>query len=109
MIAEAAESRHQLTGDWTIAGVMNQMDSLSQYLHELAATCKKHVHIDCERIDVIDMSGLQLLHVWIECIRMRGMEAQLLNMPDSMRQSIQRLGLGNYFMDNCQAAKSVSL
>jgi len=100
MKTEVSDTRHQLSGDWTIAGVMNQIDSLSHYLQELASACKKRIHIDCERIEAIDMSGLQLLHVWMECVRMRGMEAQLLNLTDSMRQTIERLRLGHCFTDN---------
>lgn len=100
MRTQTADSRHQLSGDWTISGVVNQVDSLSKSLEKLASASKKRIHIDCGRIDSIDMSGLQLLHVWMELVKMRGIETELLNMPDGMQQTIKRLGFGHSFTDN---------
>ena len=50
------------------------------------------------------MSGLQLLHVWMELVKMRGVETELLNMPEGMQQTIGRLGLGQSFTDNYPGA-----
>jgi len=36
------------------------------------------------------MSGLQLLHVWIECARMRGVEAKLINLPERLKHELGR-------------------
>lgn len=95
-----SKTRHQLTGDWTIAGVVVQCQHLSRSLQELECGRKKKLHIDCGNIASIDMSGLQLLHVWMELIRMRGVEARLMNLPDEMQQVVYRLGLGQSFTDN---------
>lgn len=100
MEIQTTDTKHQLTGDWTISGVAGQVDSLSKSLHNLASARKKRVHVDCGGIEAIDMSGLQLLHVWIECASVRGIQAKLVNLPEEMRQTIQRLGLGQCFSDN---------
>ena len=99
-MARTTDPKHQLSGDWTISGVVSQMDSLSCSLQKLASTRKKRIHIDCTHIDSIDISGLQLLHVWMHCARMRGVHAQLINLSDDMQQTIRRLGLTNSFTDN---------
>lgn len=100
MATKTTDSKHHLSGDWTISGVVNQVDLLSQSLEKLALTRKKRLCIDCGNIDSIDMSGLQLLHVWMELVKMRGVETKLLNLPDDMQHTIQRLGLGQSFTDN---------
>lgn len=100
MATKTTDGKHHLSGDWTISGVVNQVDLLSQSLEKLASTRKKRLCIDCGNIDSIDMSGLQLLHVWMELVKMRGVETKLLNLPDDMQHTIQRLGLGQSFTDN---------
>ena len=100
MAMRTTDGEQHLSGDWTISGVVSQIDPLSSYLGKLEVSRKKRIHIDCGRIDSIDMSGLQLLHVWMELVKMRGVEAQLLNLPDDMKQTINRLGLGQSFTDN---------
>ena len=97
MATRTTDRKHHLTGDWTITGVVGQIDSLQSSLTKLESARKKSVHIDCEKIEAIDMSGLQLLHVWLELVKIRGIEAQLLNLPDHMHQDIHRLGLGQCF------------
>ena len=63
-------------------------------------TEERSLNIDCKQIDTIDMSGLQLLHVWVQCVRARGVKTQLINLSESMQQTIRRLGLGQCFTDN---------
>lgn len=92
-------TKHHLSGDWTISGVVGQVDLLSQSLKKLESTKKKRIHIDCGNIDSIDMSGLQLLHVWMELVKMRGVETRLLNLPADMQQAIESLGLVQSFTD----------
>ena len=104
METDTVNSKHQLTGDWTIVGVVDQCEALSRSLQELEASQKSELHIDCGKINNIDMSGLQLLHVWIELVRMRGVETQLFNLPDDMVQTIERLGLHHSFTDNYHGA-----
>jgi anti-anti-sigma regulatory factor len=100
MKSRTTETMQPLSGDWTISGVENQVDSLSRSLLALASARNKKVHVDCGGIDTIDMSGLQLLHVWLECASARGIQAKLVNLPDDMYQTIKRLGLGHCFPDS---------
>lgn len=100
MTAKMTVNKHHLSGDWTIAGVVTQVNSLSDSLQKMSTSRKKSIHIDCAMISTIDMSGLQLLHVWMELVKMRGVKAELVNLPDSMRQSIDRLGLVQCFTDD---------
>lgn len=84
----------QLNGDWTIAGVGQQLSTISCLpFQEDTGT----VAIDCSGIDQIDLSGLQLLHVWFHCIRLRGLQPSLCNVPDAMMTSLARLGMADNF------------
>ena len=94
------DTKHHLTGDWTISGVIDQCEKLSRSLQELEVDRQSQLHIDCGKINSIDMSGLQLLHVWMELVRMRGVETHLFNLSDEMLQTIERLGLRHSFTDN---------
>lgn len=100
MATRTTDGNHNLSGDWTISGVASQVSSLSEYLQKLASARNKRIHIDCGSIESIDMSGLQLLHVWMELVKMRGVETRLHNLPDGMLLTIERLGLGHSFTDN---------
>ncbi len=100
MATRTTDSKHHLSGNWTIEGVVSQVNVLSRSLQKLEAGNKKRIQVDCGKIKSIDMSGLQLLHVWMELVKMRGMEAHLYNLPDGMQQSIRHLGLGHCFTDN---------
>ena len=102
MSLQSAVNKHILSGDWSISGVVKQVDSLSHSLQKLESGPNKKLHVDCGNINSIDMNGLQLLHVWIECARMRGMEVQLVNLPDSMYKTIQQLGAGQCFKNSHQ-------
>jgi anti-anti-sigma regulatory factor len=99
MTRETTDAKHQLSGDWTIAGVVTQVELLSHCLENLDSAGKNGIYLDCGRIDSIDMSGLQLLHVWMGCVKIRGLQAKLVNLPDAMQQTIQHLGIGHCFMD----------
>ena len=100
MATQTTNSEHHLTGDWTITGVVNQLDTLRSTLRKFEHSQKKRLHIDCGKIEAIDLSGLQLIHVWLELVKMHGMEAQLFNLPHHMHYDIRRLGLGQCFTDN---------
>jgi ABC-type transporter Mla MlaB component len=88
----------KLSGHWNLSGLVHQIESLSS-LHQSEPGLGKRFHIDCSEINSVDMSGLQLLFVWIQCIRMRGVKPELINLPDGMQQTIKTLGLENCFLD----------
>ena len=88
----------KLSGNWDNSGVILQIESLSA-LHELESGQEKFCRIDCSKISSVDMSGLQLLHTWMQCIRLRGTKPELINMSDDMQRKIKRLGLEKCFAD----------
>jgi anti-anti-sigma regulatory factor len=100
MPTRSTGTKHLLAGDWTIAGIVNHVESLSDTLEKHSSTRRKSLHVDCGRINNIDMCGLQLLHVWKNCATMRGLQVRFVNLPDGMQQTIHRLGLGQCFTDN---------
>ena len=87
-----------LQGDLTHSGVTdNIINLLAVSLQKIVAGGNKILRIDCERIRTADISGLQLLYVWMQCARFRGVEPELVNLPDSLQQAMQRMGLGHCF------------
>lgn len=90
----------RLEGDWTINGASRNLDSLALSLQQLESVgVDKKLRIDFARIKEADVSGLQLLNVWLQCVRFRGVEPTLVNVPERLRQAIQVL-IGQYFIDS---------
>jgi len=88
----------KLSGHWNLSGAVRQIESLST-AHQPESGPETLSSVDCSEISSIDISGLQLLHVWLQCVRLRGGKPELINLPESMRQTIKRLGLENCFAD----------
>ncbi len=88
-----------LEGDWTMTGVAENIESLVLSLNQIEAIGEKSFQINCEQIEEADTSGLQLLNVWVECARLRGIEPQLVNVTDGMLRSINELGFSQLFSD----------
>ena len=81
-----------LSGDWTIAGVVQQVALLTEFQAAESAPGATVV-IDCSGIDEIDLSGFQLIFAWLHCIRIKGLQHELINVPDWMRDGQRRLGI----------------
>jgi len=87
-----------LQGDLTRTGVTGStIDELAVSLGQLESGGKKNVRIDCGRIRTADVSGLQLLYVWMQCARFRGVESELVNLSDSLQQAMQGTGFIDCF------------
>lgn len=87
-----------LQGDLTHSGVTeNIIQSLAVSLQKVASGGQKNMRIDCGRIGAADFSGLQLLYVWMQCARFRGVEPELINMSGTLQQTMLGMGLGNCF------------
>lgn len=90
-----------LTGDWTITGVVQQVPRLTGL--EICGTCSvKTVAVDCSGINGIDLSGFQLLYVWLHCIQLNGLHPELVNMPDWMHEAQKRQGVAQVFEHEIQ-------
>ncbi len=86
----------KLSGHWNLSGAVRQIESLST-VHQPESGPENLSSVDCSGINSIDISGLQLLHVWLQCVRLRGGQPKLINLPESMQQTIEHLGLKNCF------------
>ena len=94
-----------LQGDLTSTGItQSNIDSLAVSLQQIDSGGEKNIRIDCGRVREVDISGLQLLSVWMQCARFRGVEPELVNLPDSLQQTMQRMGLRHCFTKNNLAA-----
>jgi ABC-type transporter Mla MlaB component len=87
-----------LKGDLTHSGVTrNIINSLAVSLQKIVSVGEKNIRIDCGRIRSADISGLQLLYVWMHCARFRGVEPELVNLPVNLQQLMHRMGLEHCF------------
>lgn len=88
-----------LQGDLTYSGLTHKIiKSLTGFLKKIGSGDDKKFRIDCGRLRSADISGLQLLYVWMQCARFRGVEPELINLPECLQQDIQRMGLGHCFI-----------
>jgi len=82
----------RLEGDWTLAEVtQGTIDSLAVVLQQLEAIGAKKLHVDCRHIKAIDTIGQQILYVWLQCSKLRGVEPELVNFPDTLQKIFQGL------------------
>jgi len=82
-----------LEGDWTHAGVtQSAIDSMAVSLEQIVTGYGKSQQIDCKQIIKADAGGLQVLYTWLQCFRFRGVEPELINMPENLQKMFQSLG-----------------
>jgi ABC-type transporter Mla MlaB component len=93
---QASNISAQLQGDWTINGVVRQIDPLMELSRGWDRTSAV-VDIDCSGIAGIDLCGFQLLYTWLHCLDIRGVKPKLVNVPELVQQSQNRLGLSELF------------
>jgi len=98
MTIRMAGAEARLEGDWTLTGVTRNLDSLALSLQQLESGSDKKLRIDCGQMKEADISGLQLLNVWMQCVRFRGVEPTLVNVPERLRHAMQVL-VGHCFID----------
>lgn len=87
-----------LYGNLAFSGMTHgSIDSLVHSLQQIEFGGEKNIRIDCGSIRTVDINGLQLLYVWMQCVRFMGVEPELVNLTDSLRQTLKRMGLGHCF------------
>lgn len=99
MTVRMAGTVAHLEGDWTMTGVVDNIESMAVSLKQLEYDGKKKFWINCGQLQEADTSGLQLLNVWVECARMRGIEPKLVNVSDCVLRAINELGYSQLFSD----------
>ena len=75
-----------LVGDWSISGVVGHIDTLSDVLRKVDERGDKTMLVDCGQIKSIDVNGLQILKVWLQCARFRGMEPKMINLSEGLQR-----------------------
>ncbi len=89
-----------LEGDWTLTAVTRNVDALAQSLQQFEPGNEQNLSINCREVGNVDSSGMQLLNVWLQCVRFRGVEPTLVNVPESLRHAMQGLDFKQYLSDN---------
>ncbi len=96
------ETRIDLAGDWTMSGVAERFPPLSRYFCGLVdshATGEQPLRptdptaeIDLAGVTSLDACGCQLLALLLGNLSRNGIHAQLINLPEACRATIQSLG-----------------
>jgi anti-anti-sigma regulatory factor len=82
-----------LKGDWTLAGVtQHSIRSLAASLEQIGSGSEKKLRIDCKQIGTFDISGLQFLYTWLQCLWIRGIEPVLFNLCEKLQKMFSDLG-----------------
>jgi anti-anti-sigma regulatory factor len=99
-----------LQGDLTHSGVThNIINSLAVRLQEIVSGGDTRIRIDCKGIRTADISGLQLLYIWMQSARFRGVEPELVNMSDNLLQSFEKMGFGCCFTGDSSHPDTLAL
>jgi anti-anti-sigma regulatory factor len=83
-----------LTQSGVIYSIINL---LAVSLQKIISGGDKRIRIDCELIRTADIRGLQMLYVWMQSARSRGVEPELINLSRSLRQAMKKMGFDNCF------------
>jgi anti-anti-sigma regulatory factor len=87
-----------LKADLTQSGVIcNIVTLLAVSLQKIESGGYKNIRIDCKMIHKADNRGLQILYVWMKSARTRGVEPELINVSNSLRQDMQKIGFDQCF------------
>lgn len=88
-MAQTYEANEILTGDWTIAEITQHVEKLMKLSND---SMPGEISIDCSGIRAIDLSGFQLLYVWLRCLQIKGLRPRLVNIPEQILESQRMLG-----------------
>jgi anti-anti-sigma regulatory factor len=87
-----------LKNDLTQSGVIyNIINLLAVSLQKIISGGDNKIRIDCEMIRKADIRGLQMLYVWMQSAKSRGVEPELINLSRNLRQAMKKMGFDNCF------------
>lgn len=79
-----------LNGDLTYSGMtQSSIELLASSLEQIESGGGNSIRIDCKMVSDVDINGLQLLDVWMQCARFMGVEPVLVNMPNSLKRALK--------------------
>ena len=83
-----------LWGNWINTEMRyDTIDSLTGLLDRLQSGGKKKLLIDCAHLGTVDFSGQQFLNTWLHCLKLRGIDHELVNMSETLEKAFR--GMGN--------------
>ena len=92
MKVDISGSMARLVGNWTRTEMTDRnIDSLAVSLQQLKIAGVKNLQIDCGNLNEVDASGLQLLYIWLRFFRFRGVNVEIINLPEKLRNTLLRL------------------
>jgi len=94
-----------LEGDWTCTGAELNIDSLANSLQQLESVQEEVLFIDCGQVQEADVTGLELLQVWLECARIRGVKPTLVNINERLQQIMNELNFRHCLTIDCPDTK----
>ncbi len=80
-----------LEGDWTCNGVGQKIDVLADSLQQLEFARVENLRVDCAKVYDADVTGLELLLLWLECARIRGVKPVLVNISERLQKIMLEL------------------
>lgn len=92
MKVDISGSMAHLAGNWTRTEMTDRnIDSLAISLQQLKIADVKNLQIDCGNLNEVDASGLQLLYIWLRFFRFRGINVEIVNLPEKLRKTLLHL------------------
>ena len=82
-----------LWGNWINTEMRyDTIDSLTGLLDRIQSGGKKKLLVDCAHLGTVDFSGQQFLNTWLHCLKLRGIDHELVNMPEPLEKSFRGMG-----------------
>lgn len=69
----------------------DNIESLAASLDQIESEGGNNILIDCKKVSAVDVNGLQLLDVWMQCARFMGVEPELVNLSASLQLAVQKI------------------
>lgn len=91
------EEEIQLSGDWSIFSIAEKMPLLMEKLRALSGESRRSPIIDLAAVESIDVSGWQLLAMWLRHCRTLGCEPVMVNIREDLRKRLELLGFDAEF------------
>jgi hypothetical protein len=89
-----------LCGDWTAAGMScSAIDVLTDLVDSIEASGRKTLKINSAHLKSIDDNGAKYFSVWLNCLKLRGIECDLVNSEEAHEESF--LYAGQQAQDIC--------
>jgi anti-anti-sigma regulatory factor len=80
-------------GNWTLKDMTSStIESLIVSLEKLEPGYGNYLRIDFNQITEVDGFGQQFLYIWFQCLKFRGIEPELFNLPAGLRKTFKKLG-----------------